>query len=472
MTTDIFALISPVEWFILTYFLIVNSVYAFTLLSAAREMREHRRAVWGEDPYRLLSSEVSPTVSVLAPAYNEEVTVVASVRSLLNLHYSRLEVVVINDGSKDRTIEVLVQAFGLVPIEPTYDRRIETKALRGLYRCPEYPNLIVVDKENGGKADALNLGLQVASGELICAMDADTLVEADALTKMVRPFLSDTNVVCAGGTLRVLNASTVRSGRVVEARTPRQAVEGFQAVEYVRAFLFGRLGLNRLGGNLIISGAFGLFRRSSVIEADGYAHDSVGEDMELVVRLRRLGVERGGPSEAVFIPDPVAWTEVPSSMKVLYRQRDRWQRGLADVLWRHRGMAFRPRFRAMGAFVYPYYVCVELLSPIVEAAGILLSIVEVWEHLVNAPFAVLFFLAAYGYGALLSLFAMLLDEEIFGRYAGVKERALLLLWALLENVGYRQLLVVARLRGLTKFLTGDTSWGKMERKGITEAPKA
>jgi cellulose synthase/poly-beta-1,6-N-acetylglucosamine synthase-like glycosyltransferase len=458
------------EWLILAYFLVVNTIYAITLVAAGREMREHKRAIWGEDPFRLLSSEVSPTVSVLAPAYNEEVTAVASVKSLLNLHYSRLEVVVINDGSKDSTIDVLVKAFGLVAVEPTYDARIKTASMRGLYHCPEYPNLIVVDKENGGKADALNLGLQVASGELICAMDADTLVEADALTKMVRPFLSDGNVVCAGGTLRVLNASTVRSGRVVQARTPRRPIEGFQAVEYVRAFLFGRLGLNRMGGNMIISGAFGLFRRASVIAAGGYAHDSVGEDMELVVRLRRLGMEQGGPSEAVFIPDPVAWTEVPSSMRVLSRQRDRWQRGLADVLWRHRRLAFRRPFGAMGWFVYPYYVLVELLSPLVEATGLCLSVWDVTQGRFDGSFAVLFFLAAYGYGALLSLFAMLLDEEIFGRYAGVGERVWLIVWALLENLGYRQMLVLSRLQGLRKFLTGDTSWGKMERKGVVETP--
>ena len=460
--------ISPIEWVVLVYFLLVNSVYAITLLSAAREMREHKRSIWGEDIYRLVSSEVSPTVSVLAPAYNEEVTVVGSVRSLLNLHYSRLEVVVINDGSKDKTIEVLVKEFDLVPVEPTYAKSIETAEIRGLYRCPHYPNLVVVDKANGGKADALNMGLQIASGELICAMDADTLVEADALTKMVRPFLKDGNVVCAGGTLRVLNACEVRSGRVSVVRTPRQPVEGFQAVEYVRAFLFGRLGLNRMGGNLIISGAFGLFRRDAVVRAGGYAHDSVGEDMELVVRLRRLGVENNGPSQAVFIPDPVAWTEVPSTMGILTRQRDRWQRGLSDVLWRHRGMALRPRFGGMGFFVYPYYVLIELLSPLVEATGLVLLVWELGWGDLNTPFMILFFLCAYGYGALLSLFAMMLDEVIFGRYSGVKERVLLMVWALLENVGYRQWLVWARLKGLIKFFTGDTSWGKMERKGFTQ----
>ncbi len=456
------------EQLILVYFLFVNTFYALALLFAAREMKDHKRQIWGENSYRLLSSEITPKVSVLAPAFNEELTVVGSVRALLNLHYSNLEVVVINDGSPDRTLEVLVQAFKLKPVEPTYHLQLKTSEIRGLYLTPDYPNLVVVDKVNGGKADALNLGLQIASGKLICAIDADTLVEFDALQKMVRPFLYQNDVVCAGGTLRVLNGSVVQGGAVKEVRTPRTPLEGFQAVEYVRAFLFGRLGLNRMGGNLIISGAFGLFDRQAMVSAGGYAHDSVGEDMELVVRLRRLGVENKTASKAVFIPDPVAWTEVPSSLRVLFRQRDRWHRGLADVLWRHKKLCLNPKYRAMGSVVYPYFLTVELLSPLVEAAGLALVLWQAYTGELSLKFFLLFFLVAYGYGILLSIFAMLLDEEIFGRFKTVKERVILLFWVLLENLGYRQFTVLARLRGLFKYLLGDTAWGKMERQGLTK----
>ena len=336
--------------------------------------------------------------------------------------------------------------------------------MRALYRSRSYPSLIVIDKENGGKADALNAGLNAATGELVCAMDADTLVEPDAMQRLVRPFLTSDDVVAAGGTILVLNDATVEGGRIV-ARTPRRFLPGIQTVEYLRAFLFGRLGFNRLGGNLIISGAFGLFRREAILAVGGYQHDTVGEDMELVLRLRRVGVEQDGPSRVEFVPDPVAWTEVPESRRVLGRQRDRWHRGLADVLWRHRRLLFNPRYGPMGMVVFPYFVFVELLAPIVEVIGLLGLVLGLLLGAVDGAFAVLFFLVAYGYGLVLTVLTVLLEGFIFGRYARRWDRLLLLGWALLENLGYRQLTVMWRLIGLVKYLRGRRDWGLMERTG-------
>jgi len=359
-----------VESVILAYFLLVNSFYAVLLASAAWEMRSYRLRSWQEGQSWLLGSPVAPRISMLAPAHNEGPTVAESVRSLLTLRYPKLEVVLINDGSTDETMAVMQREFDLVPVHPTYDRQVEHKPVVGLYRSPANPGLVVVDKENGGKADALNAGMNMASGELACAIDADTLIEADALLRMVAPFLTADDVVATGGTIRVANAARVRAGRVLEARVPRQAVAGIQVAEYLRAFLVGRLGWNRLGGNLIISGAFGLFRRASVLDAGGYTEGTVGEDMELVVRLRRRGLDHDLPNRIVFVPDPVAWTEVPSSMKILGRQRDRWHRGLSDVVWRNRGLFLNPRYGSLGLAVFPYYVVVELLAPVVEAFGL------------------------------------------------------------------------------------------------------
>ena len=456
------------EAFMFFYFLGVNSFYAGLLLSAAVELRHHHRTVQGEHPWRILGSEVAPRVTMLAPAHNEETTVVDSVRGFLNLYYPDLEVVVINDGSEDGTLRALIEHFEMVRVEPVYDQRLVTQAIRGLYRSEIEPHLVLIDKENGGKADSLNLGLQVATGDLICAMDADTLVEPDALQKLVRPFVLRDDVVAAGGTLRVVNQSLVRNARVVAARTPRRPVSGFQAVEYCRAFLFGRLGLNRLGGNLIVSGAFGLFRRESVLAVGGYAHGTVGEDMELVVRLRRRGIEQGGPSRAQFIPDPVAWTEVPPTLSVLVRQRDRWHRGLADSLWRHRDLFFNRRYGKMGLISYPYFVLVELLAPVVEAWGLLVVVVSLYLGILGHEFALAFFLVAYVYGSVLSVVAMLLDENAFGGLESIKDRLLLLFWALLESLGYRQVTVYSRLKGLVKFFLGRKEWGKMERAGFIQ----
>ncbi|HWL40367.1 MAG TPA: glycosyltransferase [Gemmatimonadaceae bacterium] len=466
------AVLPTVDVLALVYFLVVNSWYLVLLASAAIEMRRHILLITDESRHLLLSSTLSPTISILAPAYNEEATIEASLRALLALQYPRLEVIVISDGSKDTTVQVLIDRFDLVPVKRIYQQRIKTKPVRGLYRSVTHPGLVVVDKENGGKADALNVGLSFARNELVCAMDADTLIEGDGLQRMVRPFLHSPDVVATGGTIRVVNGSEVRFGRVVTTRVPSHTLAGLQVVEYLRAFLFGRLGWNRLGGNLIISGAFGLFRRESVLSAGGYLHDTVGEDMELVLRLKRLSYEQGGPGRIAFVPDPVAWTEVPESLRVLGRQRDRWHRGLADVLWRHRGMFMNRRYGATGLFVFPCYVIIDLLSPVIEAAGLVAIVLSLVLGVVDSTFAVLFLLTAYGLGTALSAFTLILEDLSFHRYTTFRDRALLFCWALLENLGYRQLTVVWRLRGLWKFLRGRKEWGAMERKGFVHLSAA
>jgi cellulose synthase/poly-beta-1,6-N-acetylglucosamine synthase-like glycosyltransferase len=454
------------QFVVLLYFLAVNGWYLILLLSALLEMRRHMLLIADESRYLLLSSTLSPTISMLAPAFNEEATIEGSLRALLALQYPRLEVIVISDGSKDKTMQVLIERFDLVPVKTIYERRIQTKPVRNLYRSSTYPTLVVIDKENGGKADALNVGLSFARGELVCAMDADTLIEGDGLLRMVRPFLYETDVVATGGTIRVVNGSEVKFGRVVRTRVPTQTLAGIQVVEYLRGFLLGRLGWNRLGGNIIISGAFGLFRREAVVSAGGYLHDTVGEDMELVLRLKRLSYEQSDPGKIAFVPDSVAWTEVPESERVLGRQRDRWHRGLADVLWRHRRMLFNPRYGVTGLVVFPYYVFVELFSPVVEAAGLITIVIGLFFAIIDWNFAALFFLTAYGLGTALTAFTLILEEGSFRRYETFRDRALLFWWAMLENLGYRQMTVYWRLRGLWKFVLGRKEWGAMERKGF------
>jgi cellulose synthase/poly-beta-1,6-N-acetylglucosamine synthase-like glycosyltransferase len=460
-------LLTTLQWVVLGYFLLVNAFLIVLLAMAAVDLRRQRLDVWQESRWRLLGSDVAPVISILAPAHDEEATVTESVRSLLTLRYPSLEVVLVNDGSSDGTLAVLQEAFDLVPVHAAPIRkRIATQPIRGLYRSRRTPALVVVDKENGGKADALNAGLVVATGELACAIDADTIVEPDALQRMIRPFLLDDDVIAAGGTLRVVNGAEVRAGRVIKERAPRRFLPGVQAVEYLRAFLAGRVGWNRLGGNLIISGAFGLFRREPMVAAGGYRHDTVGEDMELVVRMRRIAREQGGPEKIVFVPDPVAWTEVPRRLRVLARQRDRWHRGLADVVERHRRVILNPRYGAMGLVVAPYFLFVELLAPVVELVGVVVVVIGLPLGLVNVPFALLFLLVAYGLGLALTAFTLALEEWTFGGYGGLRDRLALLGFGALESLGYRQLTAVWRVRGLVRHWRGHSEWGAMEREGF------
>jgi cellulose synthase/poly-beta-1,6-N-acetylglucosamine synthase-like glycosyltransferase len=460
--------ITPINYIVLAYFVGLGLFYIALYCSAALEMRRYLREVRAERYTEILSSEVSPTISVLVPAHNEETSIAESIRALLTVAYQQLEIVVVDDGSTDGTLLTLTSDFDLLPIHPIYDRRIDTQPVHAIYRSQRFPNLIVVSKDKGGKADSLNAGLNISSSELVCSIDADTILDPDGLRRLVRPFIRSRDVVAAGATIRVANGCTVSQGRLASERGPHRALAGIQAVEYLRAFLFGRPGWNRLGGNILISGAFGLFRRQSLLDTNGYAM-TVGEDMELVVRLRRHAHETGQPARVEFVPDPVAWTETPTSFRELGRQRERWQRGFSDALWRHRRLLFNPRYGMLGMVVFPAFVLFEWMAPIVEALGLCLVVLGLIVGELSAEFAVLFFALACGLGILLSMLALMLEELSFRRYGRARDRALLVVWAVLENLGFRQLTVWWRLRGIVGYIRGKKSWGKMTRKGFNAA---
>jgi cellulose synthase/poly-beta-1,6-N-acetylglucosamine synthase-like glycosyltransferase len=411
-------------------------------------------------------------LSILVPAHNEEVSIVASVLSFLTLEYPRHEVVLVNDGSRDGTMDRLIPAYDLYPVPPAFMVTIATKNVRAYYRSRRYSRLLVIDKENGGKADALNAALNAARYPYVLAVDADTLVEPDALLRLARPFLLGKAVAAVGGTIRVANACTVEYGRVVDARVDSRPIPGIQVVEYLRAFLFGRLGWNRLGGNLIISGAFGLFRRDYCLAIGGYQTGNVTEDMDLVVRLHRHLRERNLPDSLPFIPDPVAWTEVPASIRVLGRQRERWHRGLIATLWAHRDLMFNPRYGAIGFIAYPFYFFGEMLAPVIEVGGYLTTIVGLVFGLVDARFAFLFLGVAVGYGLLLSIWAIILEELSFRRYPHTGDFWRMLGFALLESFGYRQMTVWFRVQAFWRYLRGVTTWGVMQREGFAAAAPA
>ncbi len=461
-------LVSTVDSGIIWYFLAVNSFYGLLLLLSIPEIWKHWKLSSSEDVNHLVGSEALPPISVLMPAYNMEASIVTSVQAQLALTYPRHEVVLINDGSVDGTFEKLRRAFELYEVPPAIPRRIPTQPVRGYYRSRSAASLLVVDKENGGKSDALNAGLGAARYPLVLAVDADTMVEPDALLRLARVFVSGRPVAGAGGTIRVANGCRIEDGRVTEARVPRRFLPGVQVPEYLRAFLFGRLGWNRLGGNLVVSGAFGLFHRQYMLEIGGYATDNVVEDLDLVVRLHKHLRHLGEPYEISFIPDPVAWTEVPSDLRTLGRQRERWHRGLILTMARHRRMLFNPRYGTVGTVMFPFFFFGEMLAPVIELVGYVLTIPGLAFGLVDLEVALLFFAAAVGYGMLLSVWAVILDEVTFRSYPRHRDFAWMLLFALLEPFGYRQLTVVWRLRSFWSAFRKRTHWGEMKRTGFQD----
>ena len=457
---------------ILVYFLVLNSFYAVLLMLSIPEIWEQTRLAEDEDFQRLMQSDALPPITVLVPAYNESATIEASVTAILTLEYRNYEVVVVNDGSKDDTLEQLRHAFDLYEIPRVYPETIATKPLRALYRSRSRSRLLVLDKENGGKADSLNAAINASRFPLVIAVDADTLIEPDALLRLTRPFLLGREIAAVGGTVRVANNCTVKDGRVTDARVSPKPIPGIQVVEYLRAFLFGRLGWNRLGGNLIISGAFGLFRKEYVVAVGGYHTNSIVEDLDLVVRMHRHLRRRKIRYEMPFIPDPVAWTEVPESLKILSRQRERWHRGLIAAMWQYKSMLFNPRYGRIGLLAMPFYTFGEMLAPVVELLGYLITGLGLAFGLVNVSFALLFILVAWGYGMLLSIWAVVLEEVSFRRYRRFIDLVRLLLFASLENFGYRQCTVWWRLKAFVNVWNGVHVWGDMARKGFGKASVA
>jgi len=464
-------MISAFNHFVLVYFLVLNTSYlALFLLSLGAVFRFVRRTFFS-DYRQILQSEMTWPISVLVAAHNEETTLVDTVRSLLMVIYSEFEIVVINDGSTDRTLPRLVDAFALTRMDRPYRQAIATGRVRAIYGSLDHPHLIVVDKERGGKSDALNAGLNLARYPLYCSIDADSIIEDNALLRVVKPFMEHpTETIAAGGIVRIVNGCEVKDGRVVRIELPDAYLPILQVLEYLRAFLSGRVGWSVLRSLLIISGAFGVYRRAEVVEIGGYSRDTDTEDLDLVVRLHRHMRRKGRKYRVVFVPDPVCWTEAPATLSVLRRQRARWHRGLVRTLWDNRGVLFNPRYGTLGMLSFPHAFLFEMLGPFVEILGYIVVASAFLLGLLNAEFFLLFLAASVLYGIFLSVAAVLLEEMSFRRYPGWIDLCKLLVFSVVENLGYRQLLSLFKIKALWDVLLGRRGWGRMERAGFQQAP--
>lgn len=455
--------------FILVYSCAVNFVYLIFTVIAWRSITYslHQNAYAGiEDSF---ASPLTPAVSILLPAFNEQSGIVESVYSLLGLRYPKFEIVVINDGSNDHTLARLKKEFNLVPVHKTLRGKVPTARVVQTYISRDHPELWVIDKENGGKADALNVGLSVANHPYFCAVDADAILEEDALLQVSKPIVDDPELVVAtGGIIRIVNGCRVERGQVIDVRVPRSRLATLQVVEYFRAFLVGRIGWSRIGSLLIISGAFGLFRRDVVEEIGGYATTTVGEDMELVTRLHRYLRERGEKYRIEFVPNPVCWTEAPEDIRTLSYQRRRWQRGLAETLWRHRILIGNPRYGSLGLLATPYFLLFELMGPIIQLLGYMAIPIVVLLGTLSIDFLLAFLAVSLLLGVVLSVAALALDEFNFRRYLHRREIWRILRFALVENFGYRQLTDIWRLVALSDLARRQKAWGVMIRRGFEQ----
>jgi cellulose synthase/poly-beta-1,6-N-acetylglucosamine synthase-like glycosyltransferase len=455
-----------IAWLVILAGLLQVLLYIVQLIYAALAL--HRRP-----PMETASvlwqryADFAPPIAVVAPAYNEELSIEETTKALLALHYPDFEVLVVNDGSKDATLQVMIDKFGVRPVERYYELAAENKPIRGIYANPEVPRLLVIDKENGGKADAMNAGINVARAPLVCVIDADTLLEADALLRVVRPFVDDPiKTVAAGGTIRIANGCRVEAGRIVETRLPRSFLALVQIVEYLRAFLLARLGLSQMQALLIISGAFGVFRREAVLQVGGFSQNTVGEDMELVIKLHRYMRDRKLPYRISYVPEPVSWTEAPESLKILGNQRSRWQRGSLETFFKHRDMFLNPRYGRIGWLGFGQVFIVDVLGPLIEVAGYVL-IPAMWLlGLIAFDYVLAFAAVVFSFGVFVSVASLVLEEVQLRRLPRARDLAILTLVAVLENFGYRQLNNFWRIRGWWQFARKQHGWGEMVRKGF------
>ncbi len=442
-----------------------SSIMFISMLQLRKEYHLDRLQVY--DDY--MEDIYTKPVSIIVPAYNEEAGVVQSVRSLLSVNYPTFEVIVVNDGSTDSTLEKMIAHYDMKEITKVVRKQLDTKPIKKIYQSSILANLFLIDKENGGKADALNVGLNFSHYPYFCSLDGDSVLEQDAFLKVMKPIIdSNEEVIASGGSVRIANGCQIQNGQIHKIGLSDNPLVVMQIIEYLRAFLMGRIGLSRHNLLLIISGAFGVFSKHWVIQAGGYRRDSVGEDMELVVRIHRLLKEKKLKKKIVYVPDPVCWTEVPETFTFLRRQRRRWHRGLFESLWIHRKLTFNPKYGSIGLLAFPYFWIVEFFGPIIELSGYIFMIICLLLGGIYIEFAILLFLLSCLYGSVFSMAAVLLEEWSLTKYPRVSDIIKLFLYSLTETIWYRPLTVLWRCEGIWQILRGDTSWGEMTRKGVSE----
>jgi cellulose synthase/poly-beta-1,6-N-acetylglucosamine synthase-like glycosyltransferase len=449
--------------------IIVYFIYLLILLLSNRDIIRTIRSSTDSKFRELSGSEFVPPVSVLVPAYNEELTILETVRSLLSLNYPDYEVIVINDGSKDSTLKVLIDEFQLdmVP-EYTFDDQLEASPVNGMYQNPAYPRLYVVDKNNGGKEDALNVGINISRFPLVATIDADSLLEKDAMLRLVRVYMENPKeTIAIGGNVRVANGNLIEDGVVKEVRLPTKFLPMVQNIEYLKSFLGGRIGWSSLNGMLIVSGAFGLFRKDALIKVGGYRDGFPGEDMNIIIKLHKYMLDRNLPYRIVFCPDAVCWTQAPDTLDILGSQRKRWSRGTLKNIWTYRSMMFIPKYKMIGFLSMPYLFFFEMLQPYLRVTGFFALLgycLTEGVTLVSLEVIAVFLLVNVLTSVFFSCSTLLIEEMSFRRYRKLSDLFKMMMFSMLMPFGYDQLNVWWKFMGHVELAQKKNAWGTMVRK--------
>lgn len=470
----ILGLLSTYHILMLLFVFAIMSSYILLSGISIVTMRRYLRENSFVDYQVILNSDMAPRLSLIAPAYNEQLSIEDNVQSLLSLNYSNYEIIVVNDGSKDNTLALLITAYELEAVDYLPQGELATKKVRQVYKSKKrsFKKLTVIDKENGGKGDALNVGINYSKNPYVVCIDVDCILEKDALLKLAKPYLelSDQRVIATGGVVRIANSCIAEGGRLTQIMAPEKLLPRIQVLEYLRAFLLGRMAWSKLNGLLLISGAFGMFDKDIAVKAGGYNTKTVGEDMELVVRMRRYMIEKGLPYNVFYIPDPICWTEAPETKSVFKKQRSRWTRGTMETLWIHKKMFFNPKYKVLGLLSVPYWTLFEYLAPILEVLGLLVTGYLIYSGLISWQLFVLIVVMVYFFAVMLSCLALLSEEYTYSQYTQFKDYRKLLWAAVIEPIYFHPLTLYAALLGNWEKIRGKNSWGDMKRTGFKVQP--
>jgi len=466
MKTCLIAFLLGFNYFVGFYYGFVNIFYSLLLIISFFVIIRHIKRIRYSSIKEYSISPETPPISVLVPIFNETNIIIRTVNSALSMNYPFFDVIVINDGSTDQTLATLIHTYKLRKIDLVYRSIIKTAVIRGFYYNDKIPNLLVIDKERSGKSDSLNCGINICRSPYFCSVDADSILEKDALLRLITPVMeSAVPVVASGGVVRIQNGTKLKNGEM-DINLPKSNLAIFQIVEYLRAFLFGRVGWDSMNAILILSGTFSLFNKAAVLEIGGYKTNLVSEDMEIIIHLHNYHINHKKPYRIKFISDPICWTEVPETFKMLGRQRRRWHLGLMQSIFEHKTMLFNPRYGKLGIFIFPYYVLIEMLGPLVEVLGYLVVFSSYFLGLLDTGFLLLFLSLAIFYGIFLSTVGVFLEELTYRRYPKWGHLFTLLIYGVLENFGYRQINSFWRVQAIFKYLFGKREWEYIEHKGI------
>jgi len=458
--------------FIFFFTLVIFIAYIFLGIYSSTSLRRYTRKNSYVDYGDVATSPLSPPVSIIIPAYNEEKTIVDNVKTLIGLHYVNFDAIIVNDGSSDKTFELMKNTFELEKVEYYFDYLIPCGRIRGIYKSalPEYKRIMVIDKENAGsKSDALNAALNVCKNDLVITIDADSIIEPDSIVKLVKPFLEekDSKVIGTGGVIRILNSCEVEKGRVVKINLPNKLLPKLQVLEYTRAFLLGRMAWSELDGLMLISGAMGMFDRKTMVACGGFDVKSVGEDMDMVLKMRAYMAEHKHKYTVTYIPDPLCWTQVPSDIKSLGNQRSRWSRGLMDCLINYRKMLFNPKYGKLGLIGYPFWLIFEFIAPLLALIGMLFTVYLIATSAINWPFFLILTGFIYSFSIFLSTWAVLYEELTFHKYRRKVDVFNLILVSIIESFLYFMVAFFA-VKGNFQYVFNKTkSWGKIKRERNT-----